>query len=95
MGLTPEYSAEHHWCWSSWNHPPGGGVPFVLDPRKCGDQLLFLLRHHSILVFFPGAIDKIPGSNSIEVIPFSTVNLEPNSRRRDPWNSVSVSKQDN
>lgn len=78
--------------------PPGitplGGASLSCYPRKCGDQLLFLLRHHSILVFFPGAIDKIPGSN-IEVIPFSTVNLEPNSRRRDPWNSVSVSKQDN
>ena len=49
--------------------PPGGGSLFVLDPRKCGDQLLFLLRHHWILVFFPGAIEKIPSSNSIEVIP--------------------------
>lgn len=44
--------------------------------------------------FPPRAIEKIPGSNSIEVIPFPTVNLEPNSPKRDPWSTVSVSKQD-
>lgn len=72
--------------------PRSGGSLFVLDARKCGDRLLFILRHHWILDF-PGTIREVPSIDSMEVTPFPTVNLEPGSPRRDPWNIVSLSKR--